>query len=95
MILKEVKKSEEEELVGKIGLAKQTIVTENTRRTASEVIKKYYGEKGFLNLKLEIQERPDTTYVNSIFMTFIIDKGEKVKVNNINFFGNETFPILS
>ena len=23
-------------------------------------------------------------------MTFIIDKGEKVKVNDINFFGNET-----
>ena len=51
---KGIKKSEEEELVGKIGLAKQTIVTENTRRTASEVIKKYYGEKGYLNLKLEI-----------------------------------------
>src|SRR5262245_1622527 len=46
---KGIKKSEEEELVGKIGLAKQTIVTENTRRTANEVIKKYYAEKGFLN----------------------------------------------
>jgi outer membrane protein insertion porin family len=91
---KGIKKSEEEELVGKIGLAKQTIVTENTRRTADEVIKKYYGEKGYLNLKLEIQERPDTTFVNSIFMTFIIDKGEKVKVNDINFFGNETVPDL-
>ena len=87
---KGIKKTEEEELVGKIGLAKQTIVTENTRRTAEEVIKKYYGEKGYLNLKLEIKERLDTSYVNSIFMTFIIDKGEKVKVNNINFFGNET-----
>ena len=43
---KGIKKTEEEELVGKIGLAKQTIVTENTRRTASEVIKKYYGVKG-------------------------------------------------
>ena len=91
---KGIKKSEEEELVGKIGLAKQTIVTENTRRTADEVIKKYYGEKGYLNVKLEIQERPDTTFVNSIFLTFIIDKGEKVKVNNINFFGNETVPDL-
>jgi len=91
---KGIKKSEEEELIGKIGLAKQTIVTENTRRTADEVIKKYYGEKGYLNLKLEIQERPDTTFTNSIFLTFIIDKGEKVKVNNINFFGNETVPDL-
>ena len=49
---KGIKKTEEEELMGKIGLAKQTIVTENTRRTAGEVIKKYYGEKGYLNLKL-------------------------------------------
>src|SRR4026208_1465384 len=84
----DVKKSEEEELVGKIGLSKQTIVTENPRRTADEVIKKYYGEKGYLNVKVKIQERLDTSFVNSIFMTFIIDKGEKVKVNNINFFGN-------
>src|SRR6185436_8689303 len=90
----DVKKSEEEELTGKMGLAKQTIVTENTRRNAEQVIKKYYGEKGYLNLKLEILERPDTTFVNSIFMTFIIDKGEKVKVNDINFFGNETVPDL-
>src|SRR5688572_6123921 len=89
-----IKKTEEEELIGKIGLAKQTIVTENTRRTAGEVIKKYYGEKGYHNLKLEIQERLDTNFVNSIFMTFIIDKGEKVKVNNINFFGNETISDL-
>ena len=89
-----IKKTEEEELVGKIGLAKQTIVTENTRRTADEVIKKYYGEKGYHNLKLEIQERLDTNFVNSIFMTFIIDKGDKVKVNNINFFGNETISDL-
>jgi outer membrane protein insertion porin family len=90
----DVKKSEEEELAGKIGLAKQTIVTENTRRNADEVIKKYYGEKGFLNLKLQILERPDTSFVNSVFLTFVVDKGEKVKVNNINFFGNETVPDL-
>lgn len=87
---KGIKKSEEEELIGKIGLAKQTIVTENTRRNAEEVIKKYYGEKGYLNLKLKIIETPDTGLVNSVLLTLDIDKGEKVKVNNINFFGNET-----
>lgn len=87
---KGVKKTEEEELVGKIALAKQTIVTENTRRTADEVIKKYYGEKGYLNVKVKITETPDTSYVNSIFLLIDVDKGDKVKVNNINFFGNET-----
>src|SRR5687767_15699844 len=87
---KGIKKSEEEELVGKIALAKQTIVTENTRRTADEVIKKYYGEKGYLNVKVKISETPDTSYVNSISLLIEVDKGDKVKVNNINFFGNET-----
>ena len=89
-----VKKTEEEELIGKIGLAKQTIVTENTLRTADEVIRKYYGEKGYLNLKLDIRQTPDTSFVNSVFLLFDVKKGQKVKVNNINFFGNETISDL-
>lgn len=87
---KGIRKTEEEELIGKIGLAKQTIVTENTRRNAEEVIKKYYADKGYQNLKMKITETPDTGFANSVLLTFDIDKGEKVKVNNINFFGNET-----
>ncbi len=87
---KGINKSEQEELQGKIGLAKQTIVTENTRRNADEVIRKYYADKGFRNIKLQITEKSDTSYINSISLTFIVDKGQKVKVNNINFFGNES-----
>jgi outer membrane protein insertion porin family len=87
---KGIKKSESEELVGKIGLAKQTIVTENTLRTADEVIRNYYAEKGYGNIKVQIIQKEDTTFINSLTLTFIIDKGRKVKVNNINFFGNET-----
>jgi outer membrane protein insertion porin family len=87
---KGVKKTEQEELLGKMGLAKQTIVTENTRRNADEAIRKFYGEKGYHNLKLDIVEKPDTAFVNSISLTFVVNKGNKVKVNNINFFGNET-----
>jgi len=87
---KGIKKTEQEELTGKLGLAKQTIVTENTRRNSDEVIRKYFADKGFRNLKLKIIEVPDTTLINSITLTFEIDKGQKVKVNNINFFGNET-----
>ena len=89
-VFKGIKKSEQEELLGKMGLAKQTIVTENTLRNSDEVIRKFYAEKGYRNLKLEIVEKEDTSYVNSVALTFDIDKGQKVKVNNINFFGNET-----
>lgn len=87
---KGIKKTEQEELLGKLGLAKQTIITENTRRNAVEAIEKFYAEKGFANVKVDINERVDTAFVNSNSLTFIIDKGKKVKVNDINFFGNET-----
>lgn len=87
---KGIKKTEQEELLGKLGLAKQTIITENTRRFAVEAIEKFYAEKGFANVKVDIIEKVDTAFVNSNSLTFIIDKGKKVKVNDINFFGNET-----
>jgi outer membrane protein insertion porin family len=85
-----IKKSEQEELQGKIGLAKQTIITENTRRNAIEVIRKYYTDKGFMNVQVHIEEKPDPTFVNSNSLTFYVDKGVKVRVNEIKFFGNET-----
>ena len=41
------KKTEAEELQGKIGLTKQTIITENMRRNIIEVTEKYYRIKDF------------------------------------------------
>src|SRR5215217_100226 len=85
-----VKKSEAEELQGKAGLVKQTIITENTRRNAIDAIRKYYTEKGFMNVQVRIEEKPDPTFKNSNSLTFYVTKNDKVKVNEINFYGNET-----
>ncbi|HYK57252.1 MAG TPA: POTRA domain-containing protein, partial [Flavisolibacter sp.] len=85
-----IKKSEADELKGKAGLVKQTIITENTRRNAIDAIKKFYTEKGFMNVQVRVEEKPDPNFVNSNSLTFYIDKNNKVKVNEINFFGNET-----
>ncbi|MGZ5248539.1 MAG: BamA/OMP85 family outer membrane protein, partial [Flavitalea sp.] len=85
-----IKKSEEEEILGKVNLAKQTIITENTRREIVEKITKFYTDKAFQNISVRIEEVPDTSFVNSNFMTIYIDKGEKVHIDNIRFFGNET-----
>ena len=60
-----VKKSEEDDLKGKVGLVKQTIITENMRRRAVEVITKYYTDKGFKNITVNIEETPDSSFVNS------------------------------
>src|SRR5690606_2470342 len=44
-----IKKSDKEELAGKIGLTRGVIVTENMRRNIVEVTTKFYREKGFQN----------------------------------------------
>src|ERR1043165_6648207 len=83
------RKSEGEDLQGKIGLVKQTIITENMRRRAVEVITKYYTDKGFKNVAVNIEEKPDSSFVNSNFIVFHVDKGRKTRVDNIFFNGND------
>ncbi len=84
-----VKKSDQEELQGKMGLTKQTIITENMRRNVVEVGSKYYRDKGYQNVTVRIEERPDSSFINSNALTIIIDRGDKVRINDINFYGNE------
>lgn len=84
------KKTESEELTTKIQLVRQTIITENTKRNAVEVIRKYYADKGYMNVQVSIEEKPDPTFPNSHALNFYVDKGNKVKIEEVNFFGNET-----
>lgn len=88
-------KTESEELLTKIGLAKSTIITENTKRTATDIITKYYSDKGFMNVNVRIDERSDTTLPNAHALIFYIDKGNKVRIADINYFGNETVSDLA
>ncbi|HYM94390.1 MAG TPA: POTRA domain-containing protein [Chitinophagaceae bacterium] len=83
------KKSEQEDIETKIGLAKQTIITENMLRNIKEVASKYYSDKGFQNVKVRIEEKKDTAFVNSNALFIYIDKGKKVHINEIGFYGNE------
>lgn len=84
-----VTKGQAEELQGKINLAKSTIITENTKRNAIDIIKKFFAEKGFLNTKVRIDEAADRTLANSRSLTFYVDKGEKVRISEVVFYGNE------
>ena len=85
-----VSKGNKDDLKGKVGLYKGRIVTENTKQNAIEIIKKFYAEKGFERCNVYIQELTDTTISNSISLNFIIDKGSKVRIDNIAFEGNNS-----
>ena len=84
-----INKSEEEDIMAKVNLAKQTIVTENTIRETKERINKFFSDKGYLNVSVDIQQKPDTTFSNSIAMDIYIKKGQKVHIDGIHFYGND------
>ncbi len=87
---KNVRKGETEDLSGKTGLVSGRVVTENMKRSAMEAIKKYYFDKGYQNASVIIDEKKDSAISNSLNLTFIVEKGNKVRINNINFDGNTT-----
>jgi outer membrane protein insertion porin family len=85
-----VKKGEKDDLETKVALTKERVVTENMKLSAVEAIRKFYFEKGFRNVTIDMKEELVTTLNNAVSLTFFINKGNKVKVNSLNFSGNET-----
>ncbi len=86
---KGIKSNDAKDLKGKLDLVKNRVITESTKKSATVRIKKFYADKGHINTKVRILEQKDTAFSNMSILTFIIDKGPKIKINQINIFGNE------
>lgn len=84
-----IKKGEKDDLEKKIGLAKDRVITENMKINAVETIRKFYSEKGYRNVVIKVNEDSIQGIYNGVSLQFVIQKGNKVKVNKINFSGNE------
>jgi outer membrane protein insertion porin family len=84
-----LKKTEEEDIQAKINLAKQTIITENTRREITETITKHFTDKAYRNVTVRIDEQPDPAFANSSSLTIYVEKGNKIHINEVGFFGND------
>ncbi len=83
-----VKKGEKDDLETKVGLAKDRVLTENMKLSAVEAIRKFFYEKGYRNVTIDMLEQPITGIANAVSLTFTINKGNKVKINSVNFSGN-------
>jgi outer membrane protein insertion porin family len=88
-VFKGVKKTDADELTTKSGLRKGSVVTQSVKQNATAVIHKYFAEKGFGNASVKIEEKEAPGQVNSVDVVITIDKGSKVKVNQINIVGND------
>lgn len=85
-----VRKTEADELKDKIGVFQNRVVTDNMRLNAIENIRKYYIEKGFMQISAKINEIPDPRNAGKMIFEFDVNKGKKIRIENINFFGQET-----
>ncbi|MEN3323440.1 POTRA domain-containing protein [Mariniflexile soesokkakense] len=86
-----VKKGKVEGIVKDTKLTKGVKVTENLITTTKNFLTKKYKKEGFLNTKVHINtiEVKDSTPTARVNMVLNIDKGEKVKIKDIVFTGNE------
>ena len=83
-----IKKGEKDDLEPKLGLAKDRVLTENMRLSAVEAIRKFFYEKGYRNVTIQMQEDTIEGINNAVSLAFFINKGTKVKINSIDFTGN-------
>ncbi len=68
---------------------KGAIVTPSNRSNAIARIKKYYEEKGFLDAKVSIREIVEAKEANTVQLMVKVNRGQKVKIENIVFSGNQ------
>lgn len=70
-------------------LLKGGIVTDNVKVNAMEAIQDFFIGKGFLDAKVSVSEQVDSSRINSVALIFDIDRGDRVKIHDIIFKGNE------
>jgi outer membrane protein insertion porin family len=87
---KGVSKGQQDDLNEEISIfiSKGGIVTDNLKVGSCNAIEKYFAGKGYLDAKATVREEPDTSRINSVRLVFEVDRGERVKISDIDFIGN-------
>ncbi|MBC7409826.1 MAG: outer membrane protein assembly factor BamA [Arcicella sp.] len=82
-----IKKGEQETLNDKVKAYKGKIVTATVKKNIDLAIRKFYQDKGYLNIAIKIAEKTDSSRGNNATMKIDIVKGNKVKISEIKFVG--------
>ncbi|MEQ9307121.1 MAG: POTRA domain-containing protein, partial [Marinoscillum sp.] len=88
---KGINKSQVAELKDKIDLVRGKVLTDVVLKNTELSVKKYLEGKGFLNAEINIIQSRDTIRANSVSIVIDVDKNQKVKIKNINFYGDSIF----
>lgn len=86
---KKVGKSKSEKMIKDNNLKPGTKITQNLRSSLKNTIPQDFKKKGFNDAKITINEKPNLQDPNLIDWTIEVDRGKRVKINHIEFEGNE------
>ena len=84
-----VKSGEEKELLERLNFRRGGEFSDYVSKTSTDIIKRYYKEKGFYNVKVDVNTKRDSVIKSAIRVQFAVDKGQKVKIKKITFNGAE------
>lgn len=87
-----ISKSQADDLREKINFIRGTILTDSKRQSAKRIIRNFYVEKGFFNTEVTITSELDKILKNGVLVTISVDKGKKIKIDDIVVSGNESTP---
>ena len=82
-----VKSGEKKDLQERLSLRRGGEYSDYVAETSCGIISRFYKEKGFMNVKVTPEVKKDSIIKNAIKVNFAVDKGEKVKIKDINFIG--------
>ncbi len=86
---KGIKKGEQTDITERVKLKRGGELSDYVVKSTTDIIKRYFKEKGFLKTEVSVSQEVDTVIKNAVRVTFNIDKGPKVKIQRITFSGNE------
>lgn len=90
--IKGLRKSKATSLRDELTLKSGQIITDNMLNSTRTQIKKYFIDKGFLDADATFEVIPDDARKNTSKLRITVNRGEKVKINSIEFVGNTTVP---
>lgn len=87
-----VSKSEAEKLNDLLGLYHGKAVTQSLIMNTKNIVENYFKDKKYLNVVVTVTKDPDPDVSNHVILKINVEKGEKIKIEEIEFVGNEAFP---
>ena len=84
-----LKKGEVDDVKKKLDLNRGKVVTDNVVVSTKNLALEHLHDKGFMNAKVIVIQQKDTALANSVILYINVNKGPKVKIGEVNFYGNK------